>query len=306
MHMVMSDVFSNLGDFFTQLFSSISSGIVFFGGPLDMVLNLVDIVVTTLVIYYILRLMADTRAWQLLRGIILILTLTLLVELLGLETIGYILNNSISVLAIAFVVVFQPELRRALERLGRASGLGLWAARDVELDRVVNAIVSACRRLSERRHGALIVIERDTGLQDYVETGVVVDAVVADELLQTIFFPKTALHDGAVIIRGDRIVAAACVLPLAESLVSDSHLGTRHRAAVGITQQTDALAVVVSEETGTISLARNGRMVRHLDDRRLGTLLRAMLTPGRAGRPSSRRLVPRAAADGTHRDTRAS
>jgi len=248
-----------------------------------------------------------TQAIQLLRGVILLaLFVSLIGSLAGLTAFNWLMRSVGQFLAVVVAVVLQPELRRALERLGRASGLGLWAARDVELDRVVNAIVSACRRLSERRHGALIVIERDTGLQDYVETGVVVDAVVADELLQTIFFPKTALHDGAVIIRGDRIVAAACVLPLAESLVSDSHLGTRHRAAVGITQQTDALAVVVSEETGTISLARNGRMVRHLDDRRLGTLLRAMLTPGRAGRPSSRSLVPRAAGDGTHRDTRTS
>jgi diadenylate cyclase len=123
----------------------------------------------------------------------------------------------------------------------------------------------------------LIVIERETGLQDHVETGVEMDSVVASELLQTIFFPNTALHDGAVIVRGDRIIAAACVLPLAEAIVSDTHLGTRHRAAVGITEQTDAIAIVVSEETGIISMARNGRIVRHLDERRLVTLMQALL-----------------------------
>jgi len=136
----------------------------------------------------------------------------------------------------------------------------------------------ACERLSAQRHGALIVIERETGLQDRIEQGVQLDSSVEAELLQTIFFPKTPLHDGAVVIRGARIVAAAVVLPLAEAIVSDTHLGTRHRAAVGITEQTDAIAVVVSEETGIISVARNGRIVRHLDARSLSNLLMALLS----------------------------
>lgn len=147
----------------------------------------------------------------------------------------------------------------------------------------VREIARACRRLSERRHGALIVIERETGLQDHVETGVEMDGLVVSELIQTVFFPSTALHDGALIIRGDRIVAAACVLPMAEMVTSDRRLGTRHRAAVGITEQTDAISIVVSEETGIISLARNGRVVRHLDERRLVTLLHDLLRPRRAG-----------------------
>jgi diadenylate cyclase len=165
----------------------------------------------------------------------------------------------------------------------------------VVLDRVIVEIASACRHMSERRHGALIVIERETGLQDYVDTGVELDSRVTSEILQTIFYPNTALHDGAVIVRSDRIVAAACMLPLADTIVSDAHLGTRHRAAVGITEQTDAVSVVVSEETGTMSLARNGRIVRHLDEQALLVLLQHLLQPEPAGSRRLTRLASRAA-----------
>ena len=268
-------------------------------------LDAVDIVLVAAVIYAVLLLVRGTQAVQLLRGVILLaLFVALIGSLAGLTAFSWLMRSAGQFLAVVIAIVLQPELRRALDRLGRAGGVTIWSGRDVELDRVVTALVSSCRRLSERRHGALIVLERDTGLQDYVETGVELDALVADELLQTIFFPKTALHDGAVIVRGNRIVSAACVLPLAESLVSDSHLGTRHRAAVGITQQTDAIAVVVSEETGTISMARNGRMVRHLDDRRLGTLLQAMLAPRRGGKPKPRSPRQRRGSEEVRRDRR--
>jgi len=160
----------------------------------------------------------------------------------------------------------------------------------VVLDSVIREIAAACRRLAERRQGALIVIERETGLQDYIDTGVEIDSRVTAELLQTIFFPNTALHDGAAIVRGDRLVAAACVLPLAETIASDTHLGTRHRAGVGITEQTDAIAVIVSEETGIVSLARNGRIVRHLDEQALTVLLQHLLQPEA---PTVRRGVTR-------------
>jgi diadenylate cyclase len=257
-------------------------------------LDVVDILLVAAVIYAVLLLVRGTQAVQLLRGVILLaLFIALIGSLAGLTAFNWLMRSSGQFLAVVIAIVLQPELRRALERLGRAGGVALWSGRDVELDRVVNALVSACRRLSERRHGALIVLERDTGLQDYVDTGVEIDALVADELLQTIFFPSTALHDGAAIVRGNRVVAAACVLPLAEAIVSDSHLGTRHRAAVGITEQTDAIALVVSEETGTISMARNGRMVRHLDERRLATLLQAMLAPRRSTTSRPRSLLQR-------------
>lgn len=262
-------------------------------------LNLVDILLVAAVIYLVLLLVRGTQAVQLLRGVILLaLFVALIGSLAGLTAFNWLMRSSGQFLAVVVAIVLQPELRRALERLGRYGGAALWSGRDADLDRVVTAVVGASRRLAERRHGALIVLERETGLQDYAETGVEIDGLVVDELLQTIFFPSTALHDGAVIIRGSRVVAAACVLPLAESIVSDSHLGTRHRAAVGITEQTDAIAVVVSEETGTISICRNGRMVRHLDERRLTTLLQELIplrrTRSRARPPLRRRTADKA------------
>lgn len=247
--------------------------------------NLTDILLVALVIYGALYMVRGTQAVQLLRGVIL---LALVVSLFGsiaeLTAFNWLLKNAGQALLVVVAIILQPELRRALDRLGRTSAFALWADREADLEQMIRKLATACRRLSERRHGALIVIERETGLQDHVDTGVAIDSVVADELLQTIFFPNTALHDGAVIIRGDRIVAAACVLPLAESIPTEAHLGTRHRAAVGITEQTDAIAVVVSEETGIISMARNGRIVRHLDERRLSTLLQALLRPRQSAR----------------------
>ncbi|MBC7237399.1 MAG: TIGR00159 family protein, partial [Chloroflexi bacterium] len=219
--------------------------------------------------------------------------LALIVSLFGsiadLTAFNWLLKSSGQALLVVVAIILQPELRRALDRLGRAGGLYFWAGRDIELQHVITEVASACQRLAERRHGALIVIERETGLQDHIETGVRLDSLVVSDLLLTIFFPNTPLHDGAVIIRGDRIMAAACVLPLAEAVVSDTHLGTRHRAAVGITEQTDAISIVVSEETGIISIARNGRIVRHLDERRLTNLLQDLLTPRRASSRATRR-----------------
>lgn len=247
--------------------------------------NLIDIFLVAGIIYGVLLMVQGTQAVQLLRGVILLaLAVSLFGSIADLTAFNWLLRSAGQALLVVVAIVLQPELRRALDRLGRAGGISLWSGgREIQMDRVIGEIASACRRLSERRHGALIVIERETGLQDHIDTGVTLDSLVADPLLQTIFFPNTALHDGAVIIRGDHIVAASCVLPLAETIVSDSHLGTRHRAAVGITEQTDAIAVVVSEETGIISMARNGRIVRHLDERRLTTLLQALLKPRREG-----------------------
>ena len=192
-------------------------------------LDVVDILLVAVVIYAVLLLVRGTQAVQLLRGVILLaLFVALIGSLAGLTAFNWLMRSTGQFLAVVVAIVLQPELRRALERLGRAGGLAIWSSRDVELDRLVNALVSACRRLSERRHGALIVLERDTGLQDYVETGVELDALVADELLLTIFFPKTALHDGAVIVRGN-VSWPRLRVDLAESLVADSAPRTRHR-----------------------------------------------------------------------------
>jgi diadenylate cyclase len=184
---------------------------------------------------------------------------------------------------VAIPVIFQPELRRALERVGRAGSLANRQSSLPTLSIVIGAVSQAARILADRRHGALVVIERETGLQDYADTGVRLDALVTPELLLTVFFPNTALHDGALIIRGERAIAAGCVLPLAASVALDYHLGTRHRAAIGITEQSDAIAVIVSEETGIISVAHNGRMIRRLDEARLAKVLQAIHGPRLSG-----------------------
>jgi len=243
-------------------------------------LSVLDILVVALIFYFLLRLIQGTQAVQLLRGILLVVAGAILVtNVLKLTAFNWLIRNSLPALLIAIPVIFQPELRRALERLGRAGFLFGPPAREEELRAALEEICNAVRRLSEQRYGALIVLERETGLQKYVDTGVRLDALVSKELLLSIFYPYTVLHDGAVIVRGNRVVAAACVLPLAEGMV-DRRLGTRHRAAVGITEESDALVLVVSEETGIISLAHNGRMIRHLDERRLRHILHSFYRPG--------------------------
>jgi diadenylate cyclase len=246
--------------------------------------DIVDILLVALIFYGLLVLMRGTQAVSLLRGVIVVVLAAFLVSrIFRLTAFSWLIRSIVPALLVAIPVVLQPELRRALERLGRAGGLVVWSGREVQTDKTMDSIALAARWLSERRHGALIVIERETGLQEWVDRGVALDAAVTPELLLTVFFPNTALHDGAAIVRGDRLTAAGCVLPLTESLPVDSHLGTRHRAALGITEQTDAVTVVVSEESGIISLAHNGRMVRHLDERRLKKLLKALIQPQTPG-----------------------
>ena len=237
-------------------------------------LDLVDILLVALIFFGLLLLMRGTQAVSLLRGVIVLMLSAFLVSrIFRLTAFSWLISSIVPALLVVIPIVLQPELRRAFERLGRPAGLVLWTGRDVATERTLDAVALAARWLSERRHGALIVIERETGLQEFVDRGVTMDAAVTPELLLTV------LHDGAAIIRGDRLSAAACVLPLAESMMVDSRLGTRHRAALGISEQTDAVTVVVSEESGIISLAYNGRMVRHLDERRLKKILRVLCQP---------------------------
>jgi diadenylate cyclase len=240
-------------------------------------LSVVDIGLVAIVFFWLLYLVRGTQAVPLLRGVIILLVIiAILGNTLTLPAFGWLFQKAVPALLIAIPIVFQPELRRALERIGRA---GAWLnppSRHTQgIDHVISIIANACQRLTERRHGALIVLERGTGLQNYADTGVHIDSEVTSELLQTIFFRNTMLHDGAVIIRDNRILAAACILPLTTSYMSDRRMGLRHRAAIGITEATDAIAIVVSEEHGQISIAHNGRMIRRLDAQRLETVLRA-------------------------------
>ena len=235
--------------------------------------SLLDVALVAVIIYTALRLFRGTQAVQLLRGVLIIaLFIALLSMVADLPAFNWLLRNSVPMVLVAIPVIFQPELRRALERLGRSSPLLNRRGDTTRMQSVINDVVKAVDGMSQRRTGALIVFHGVTGLGDVIERGVRVDGEVSSELLSTIFFPNTPLHDGAVIVQGDRVVAAACVLPLTDRELSDSQLGTRHRAAIGVSEQSDALVVVVSEETGRISVARNGRIIR-LEANRLRSVL---------------------------------
>lgn len=243
--------------------------------------SILDILLVTLTFYWFLHLLRGTQAIQLLRGtVILALAMILAASLLPFRAFSWLVNKALPALLVAIPVIFQPELRRALERLGR-TGAYLTSTRESSVAEVIDQVCTACTRLSERKHGALIVLERTTGIEEYIETGVPIDGKVTTELLLTVFFPNTALHDGAVVVRNGRVIAAACVLPLASGTISDRQMGLRHRASIGVTEETDAIAVVVSEETGIISVAHNGRMIRRLDGKRLRKTLEALFPPPR-------------------------
>ncbi len=242
--------------------------------------SIVDILVVTLIIYWVLWMAQGTRATQLIRGIAILLVIGIvLASSLQLTTLNWVLGQTWPALIIAIPVLFAPELRRALEQLGTT---GSWmpnlAAREVQSDeRMVDEISRAAGQLARNRYGALMIIERETGLQNFVERGVPIDAVLTRQLLINIFYPNSPLHDGAVVIRNDRIVAASVVLPLTDNISSSGQLGTRHRAAVGVSEVSDAIAVVVSEETGQIAVSHNGRLIRNLDQDRLRVVLRTLL-----------------------------
>jgi diadenylate cyclase len=243
--------------------------------------SVLDVLLVTLVFFMVLVLVRGTRAVQLLRGVILLVLLALsLTSAVSLPAFGWLIGKTIPAILLAIPIIFQPELRRAFERLGQAGSLFRGFREDRE-GAFISGISHACQRLSDRRHGALIVLERDTGLQEYVDTGTVLDGRLSQQLLETVFYPSTELHDGAVILRESRVMAAACVLPLSAGKLhsGERHLGLRHRAALGISEVSDAIAIVVSEETGQIAVAHNGRMIRRLDATRLETILRAFYQP---------------------------
>ena len=249
--------------------------------------NIVDVAILAVLIYNVIKLVIHTRSNSLFKGIAMVLVMAWLSSVLRFSAVSWLLNQIISMGLLVLVILFQPEFRRGLDQLGRSKlmrrvfGVNGQTPEQVQVERPVTEIVRAMTDMSRKRIGALIVIERVTGLGDVIETGTRVDAEISAPLIENIFEPNTPLHDGAMIIRNRRINAAACILPLSEDPSISRDLGTRHRAAIGITETTDAVSLIVSEETGIISMAREGRLTRHLDTRSLSILLTELFTPER-------------------------
>ncbi len=287
----MPSFFSEIGEFFSGIWQSMTDGLLFLGGPLDMIVSALDILITSLVFYFILKLFRDSRAWQLLRGILLIIAFAFVTSFLGLNTISFLFNNTISILAIAVLIIFQPELRKTLEKLGRNRLVKYISPKDREnavdsgTRQLIESIVSACESMSKTRTGALIIIERATRLGELQsqENAVQIDAGVSTTLLKQIFYTGSPLHDGAVLIRDDRIAAARIHVPLSDAYHLRHEFGTRHRAAVGASELGDAVAVVVSEERGTISLAIEGRLFELANADALRSQLYRLLAPAGSG-----------------------
>ena len=263
----------------------LSSDLLFIFQRLDW-LGVVDILLVTLIFFGLLYLVRDTQAMVLLRGILLIIVLAaLLTSLFSLPAFSWLIRTVLPALVFAIPVIFAPEIRRALERIGRAGTIfsGVNRGSSQQCQQTIQAIVSAAARLSARQHGALIIMQRLNRLDEYLRTGVTINSRVTPELLLQIFYPNTPLHDGAVVIARDRLIAAACVMPLSSSGIlarsPERQMGLRHRAALGISEVSDAIAVVVSEETGAISIAHAGRMIHRIDPERLDNILNAFYGP---------------------------
>ena len=239
-------------------------------------IDYIDILIIAFLIYRLVTSTRQTRAIQVLKGLAVIIVASYASELMGLTTLNWVLRSILNNGVIALMILFQPELRKALEQIGRTAKLDRSTQRD-ESQRVVDEITQCLLRLSRRRVGALIVFEQRTGLKDITESsGTEIDSLISAPLLENIFEPNTPLHDGAVIIRGTRIVSAACVLTLSENSSISRDLGTRHRAGLGVSENTDALVLIVSEETGIISMARGGKLTRYLDADSLRKILSEM------------------------------
>ena len=253
-------------------------------------LALLDIALVAVAIYYVLMLLRGTRAVQLIRGLLILGALIAFTGLLNLSTLNWVLTRTLLPGVIAVIILFQPELRMALEQIGRGQifGVGLRSLRQEQITRLVEELVYSARQFSHDHTGALMVIEREVGLNDVVQTGRRLDAAASADLLRTIFYPGTPLHDLAAVIRGDRLVAAGCLLPLTERREVRGLLGTRHRAALGLSETTDAVIVVVSEETGAVSLAVDGKLYSNLTPDILKQRLLGILVP--AQRSSRLRL----------------
>jgi diadenylate cyclase len=236
--------------------------------------SILDILVVSYIFYKTFMLIKDTRAEQLLKGIVLIILLIPISSVLHLTMLNYILSKTITIGVLSFIIIFQPEIRRALEQIGRSAFNDSHILKDDEtMERVLSEIMDAVLSLSAAKTGALIIIEQYTGLEDIIATGTKIDALVSSAIIENIFVVNTPLHDGAMIIRNDRIISAGCFLPLTGNKDLNKKLGTRHRAALGISENSDALTIVVSEESGTISLAVNGNLTRNYDIDKLKNIL---------------------------------
>ena len=246
--------------------------------------DVIDIAIVTYILYRLILLIRGTRAEQLVKGLIILLLAWIASGLLGLRTINWLLQGVMTVGLIAIPIIFQPELRKALEHLGRGKLFtrDLYEYEDKEFQELLEELLKAIPVLVKKKIGALIVLERETGLKDIIETGIKIKGIVTAELLINIFMPRSPLHDGAVIIRGNLIAAAGCFLPLTENPNLSKELGARHRAGLGITEVSDAIVIIISEETGVISLAHNGKLTRYLDEKTLrSTLLNFYSTSGK-------------------------
>lgn len=249
--------------------------------PTIRIMDIVDILAVAFVIYKIILMLQTTSSARIAKSIVIILLLTALTSVLHMYLMNYLLDKILEIGLLALVIMFQPELRRVLEKLGSKSFREILSTKQEQrnIDYVISETVKACEIMSRERTGVLIVFERTSSLEDYQKTGIVIDARVSSELLRNIFFTKASLHDGAVIIRNERIAAAGCVLPLTENRNISSDLGTRHRAGIGMSEVSDAVVVIVSEETGTISVAISGMLKRHLAPQTLEKLLLNELAP---------------------------
>jgi diadenylate cyclase len=258
--------------FFEQFLSQLNE-VVKHIGPLEVI----DVAVVTFVLYQVLRLLRGTQGTQILVGLVLLAVVGILSVTFNLILLSWLFRNAIFFIVIAVIVMFQPELRRALDQLGRIGHIGRPLSRynARQYNQAISEAIRAAERLSAKRTGALIAFEREVGLEDYAATGVRINGEISAEVLQSIFYPNSPLHDGAVIVRGNKILAAGCLLPLPEEGIVRERLGTRHRAAVGLSMASDALVMVISEETGSISVIEEGKITRNLD----GDGLRRRVSP---------------------------
>jgi diadenylate cyclase len=227
--------------------------------------DVIDILIVAIILYKVYEMLQDTRAITLVKGLIVLMIVTLCASLLELHVISWLLQKSVQLLFVALPIVFQPELRRALERLGQGRFLGLDQYLDAEeANSITNEIDKAVFNMADKKIGALLVIEKNVGINEIIDTGIKIDGLITTEFLMNVFIPNTPLHDGAAVIRGKRLVAAGCYLPLTENRSLSSELGTRHRAGIGLSEQCDAVIIIVSEETGVVSVAENGRIERYM------------------------------------------